>query len=83
MLRTFSLNYVWPVPCLGYGIMGDAILIDSPYKVASQVMPRKGDGKTAVMVSLSWLSDGNSAVTVRVRRDRQQNAVRVNFGEVK
>ena len=52
-------------------------------KVTSPVMPLKGDGKTAVMVSLSWLSDGNSAVTVRVRTDRQQNAVRVNFGEVK
>ena len=32
VLRTFSRSYVCPVPCLGYGIVGDAILIDSPHK---------------------------------------------------
>ncbi len=52
-------------------------------KAALPVMPRTGDGKTAVMVGFSRLSDGNSAVTVRTRTDRRQNAVRVNFWEVK
>lgn len=31
--NTSPLRFVCPVPCLGYGIISDAILIDSPYKI--------------------------------------------------
>ena len=49
----------------------------SGQNVASFLMPRIGDGKSAVMIAGGLNDGGNSAVMVDARVDRRQNAVAV------
>ena len=56
MLRTFFRSYVWPVPYLGYGIMGDAILTLADY--IQGILSRKAQaGKPGYSQSLYNLKD--------------------------